>query len=226
MCTLNSSQKLRQQIAKLGVTPSWYTGSGEDKVKVYLKRTELEELHSKLSLAAEVKKANAWGDATPAQPQRYAAAFWTAPPVDGHFPTTSSLPAYFQAGLWSAVTKASLQVELWTFSKDLIGVPTHPSLTVVGAQALLAEDKALAWMAGGARIQHISDVARLRAINSRGGGWMLDGDVLWLRTPGPLPSRSGHVFNSMFANRSVPFIADLDRFWRIHYCRALAALAC
>ena len=53
---------------------------------------------------------------------------------------------YFQSGLWSALTKASLKVELFTYSKELRGVPEHESLTVVGAQELLEETTALSWL--------------------------------------------------------------------------------
>ena len=43
--------------------------------------------------------------------------------------------------------------------------------------------------------------------------------MLWLRPPGPLPSRSGHVFNSMHATWRVPFVQEPHRFWRTMYCR-------
>lgn len=57
----------------------------------------------------------------------------------------------------------------------------HESLTVVGAQELLEETTALSWLTCGAAIQHIADVIRLLAVDTHGGGWMLDGDELWLR---------------------------------------------
>ena len=90
------------------------------------------------------------------------------------------MPVDCQSGLWSALTKASFKVELFTYSKELRGVPKHDSLTVVGAQELLEETTALSWLTCGATSQHIADVIRLLAVDTRGGGWMLDGGALWL----------------------------------------------
>ena len=208
---------LRLQLANLGVTPSWYKKRGRDGVKAYLSANELRELVGRLTVAAATRTKMRWGDAPPESPSDYAAMFWTGPPTKGSFPVDSTLPVYFQSGLWSALTKASLKVELFTYSKELHGVPKHESLTVVGAQELLEETTALSWLTCGAAIQHIAGVIRLLAVDTRGGGWMLDGDVLWLRPPGPLPSQSGHVFHSMHAQWSVPFV-DAERFWRMKHC--------
>ena len=177
---------LRLELANLGVTPSWYKKRGRDGVKAYLSASELRELVGRLKVAAATRTKMRWGDAPPESPSDYAAMFWTGPPTKGRFPVASTLPVYFQSGLWSALTKASLKVELFTYSKELRGVPKHESLTVVGAQELLEETTALSWLTCGAAIQHIADVIRLLAVDTRGGGWMLDGDVLWLRPwPGP-----------------------------------------
>ena len=210
---------LRLQLANLGVTPSWYKKRGRGGVKAYLSASELRELVGRLKVAATARAECKWGDSPPERPSAYAAVFWTAPPTQSGFPNASTLPAYFQAGLWSALTKASLKVELFTFSQELHGVPEHESLTVVGAQQLLGKRTALSWLKCGATIQHIADVVRMLAVEARGGGWMLDGDVLWLRPPGALPSRSGHVFNSMHARWSVPYVAEPQRFWRMKHCR-------
>ena len=172
---------LRLQLANLGVTPSWYKKRGRGGVKAYLSASELRELVGRLKVAAATRTKMRWGDAPPESPSDYAAMFWTGPPTKGRFPVASTLPVYFQSGLWSALTKASLKVELFTYSKELRGVPKHESLTVVGAQELLEETTALSWLTCGAAIQHIADVIRLLAVDTRGGGWMLDGDVLWLR---------------------------------------------
>ena len=210
---------LRLQLANLGVTPSWYKKRGRGGVKAYLSASELRELVGRLKVAATARAECKWGDSPPERPSAYAAVFWTAPPTQSGFPNASTLPADFQAGLWSALTKASLKVELFTFSQELHGVPEHESLTVVGAQQLLGKTTALSWLKCGATIQHIADVVRMLAVEARGGGWMLDGDVLWLRPPGALPSRSGHVFNSMHARWSVPYVAEPQRFWRMQHCR-------
>ena len=172
---------LRQQLAKLGVTPSWYKTPGRGGVKAYLTASKLREIVGRLQVAAATRTKMRWGDAPPESPSDYAAMFWTGPPTKGRFPVASTLPAYFQSGLWSALTKAFLKVELFTYSKELRGVPEHESLTVVGAQELLEETTALSWLTCGAAIQHIADVIRLLAVDTRGGGWMLDGDTLWLR---------------------------------------------
>ena len=172
---------LRLQLANLGVTPSWYKKRGRDGVKAYLSASELRELVGRLNVAAATRTEMRWGDAPPESPSDYAAMFWTGPPTKGRFPVASTLPVYFQSGLWSALTKASLKVELFTYSKELRGVPKHESLTVVGAQELLEETTALSWLTCGAAIQHIADVIRLLAVYTRGGGWMLDGGALWLR---------------------------------------------
>ena len=209
---------LRLQLANLGVAPSWYKKRGRDGVKAYLSASELRELVGRLKVAAATRTKMRWGDAPPESPSDYAAMFWTGPPTKGRFPVASTLPVYFQSGLWSALTKASLKVELFTYSKELRGVPKHESLTVVGAQELLEETTALSWLTCGAAIQHIADVIRLLAVDTRGGGWMLDGDVLWLRPPGPLPSQSGHVFHSMHAKWRVPFVDEPERFWRMKHC--------
>ena len=209
---------LRLQLANLGVTPSWYKKRGRDGVKAYLSASEMRELVGRLKVAAATRTKMRWGDAPPESPSDYAAMFWTEPPTKGRFPVASTLPAYFQSGLWSALTKAFLKVELFTYSKELRGVPKHESLTVVGAQELLGETTALSWLTCGAAIQHIADVIRLLAVNTRGGGWMLDGDQLWLRPPGPLPSQSGHVFHSMHAKWRVPFVDEPERFWRMKHC--------
>lgn len=209
---------LRQQLAKLGVTPSWYKTPGRGGVKAYLTASELREIVGRLQVAAATRTKMRWGDAPPESPSDYAAMFWTEPPTKGRFPVASTLPVYFQSGLWSALTKASLKVELFTYSKELRGVPEHESLTVVGAQELLEETTALSWLTCGAAIQHIADVIRLLAVDTRGGGWMLDGDQLWLRPPGPLPSQSGHVFHSMHAKWRVPFVDEPERFWRMKHC--------
>ena len=199
---------LRLELANLGVTPSWYKKRGRNGVKAYLSASELRELVGRLKVAATTLAKSKWGDAPPESPNDFAAMFWTAPPTKGRFPVASTLPVYFQSGLWSALTKASLKVELFTYSKELHGVPEHESLTVVGAQELLDETTALSWLTCGAAIQHIADVIRLLAVDTRGGGWVLDGDALRLRPPGPLLSRSGHVFHSMHAQWSVPFVDD------------------
>ena len=209
---------LRVQLANLGVTPSWYKKRGRDGVKAYLSASELRELVGRLKVAAATRTKMRWGDAPPESPSDYAAMFWTGPPTKGRFPVASTLPVYVQSGLWSALTKASLKVELFTYSKELRGVPKHESLTVVGAQELLEETTALSWLTCGAAIQHIADVIRLLAVDTRGGGWMLDGDVLWLRPPGPLPSQSGHVVHSMHAKWSVPVVDEPERFWRMKHC--------
>ena len=209
---------LRLQLANLGVTPSWYKKRGRDGVKAYLSASELRELVGRLKVAAATRTKMRWGDAPPESPSDYAAMFWTGPPTKGRFPVASTLPVYFQSGLWSALTKASLKVELFTYSKELRGVPKHEFLTVVGAQELLEETTALSWLTCGAAIQHIADVIRLLAVDTRGGGWMLDGDALWLRPPGPLPSQSGHVFHSMHAQWRVPFVDEPERFWRMKHC--------
>ena len=209
---------LRLQLANFGVTPSWYKKPGRGGVKAYLSASELRELVGRLKVAAATRTKMRWGDAPPESPSDYAAMFWTGPPTKGRFPVASTLPVYFQSGLWSALTKASLKVELFTYSKELRGVPKHESLTVVGAQELLEETTALSWLTCGAAIQHIADVIRLLAVDTRGGGWMLDGDQLWLRPPGPLPSQSGHVFHSMHAKWRVPFVDEPERFWRMKHC--------
>ena len=170
--------ELRLQLTKFGVPPAWYKKKGRDGTKAYLAADELRELVDRLTVAAAARDKFKWGDSPPESPRAYAAVFWTAPPTNEKFPEASTLPAYFQAGLWSALTKASLKVELFTFSKRLRGVPEHASLTVVGAEQLLAETTALSWLNCGAEIQHMSDVVRLLAVQARGGGWVLDGDVV------------------------------------------------
>ena len=161
---------LRLELAKLGVAPSWYKKRGRDGVKAYLSASELRELVGRLKVAVATRTKMRWGDAPPESPSDYAAMFWTGPPTKGRFPVASTLPVYFQSGLWSALTKASLKVELFTYSKELHGVPKHDSLTVVGAQELLEETTALSWLTCGAAIQHIADVIRLLAVDTRGGG--------------------------------------------------------
>ena len=129
---------LRLQLANLGVTPSWYKKRGRGGVKAYLSASELRELVGRLKVAATARAECKWGDSPPERPSAYAAVFWTAPPNPKRLPQRIGVACiFFQAGLWSALTKASLKVELFTFSQELHGVPEHESLTVVGAQELL-----------------------------------------------------------------------------------------
>ncbi len=120
---MSNVQTNRLRLAKLGVTPSWYeerpgarTTSGRKSYgrKGYLTSGELKDLAGRLENAAARLSECKWGNSAPERPNSFAAAFWAAPPTKEGFPKTSTLPSYFQAGLWSAVTKASLKVELRT----------------------------------------------------------------------------------------------------------------
>ena len=75
------------------------------------------------------------------------------------------------------------------------------------------------------RVQHLSDYVRALALARLGGGWIIDGDTIWLKRAPNLsvacPPGLGHWFASQHACRSLRSHdkAAILRHWRRHYLK-------
>ena len=98
-------------------------------------------------------------------------------------------------------------------------------VNVVDAEPYLAKAEFMQRLQAGARIAHLADFIRLKALLEGGvGGWFLDCDSFWVRQPDPVETRwgspaFGHVFGSMRAHSlgRLP-LADFQH-WSVHFLR-------
>lgn len=88
------------------------------------------------------------------------------------------LPRYAAAGLESAGLMFSLVV-LWAYAPRVEGAG---DVFIADADALLPRADRDALRAAGAPFAHVADVVRFRAA-ARLGGWVIDADNFWLRSP-------------------------------------------
>ena len=137
-------------------------------------------------------------------------AFWHA--VDG---APKQLPHAVLEGLASCVRNSGLTVVLLSYQCDDViagGVP--PGVHVRDASKLLAWPVFTALLSR-RRVQHLSDYVRVLALvhgvdgarTMGGGGWLIDGDTIWLRRAPPLsvacPPGLGHWFACQQACRAL-----------------------
>ncbi len=121
------------------------------------------------------------------------------------------LPPACEVGLTSAVA-VGFTVKLWTYQSSLRGIPK--GVEVCQAESLLPLGQCHGLLGAGWRIAQISALVRLLAIVQMEGGWFVDCDTWWLRSPSTLKTISGHVFGTR-ATESKPD----ERFFKLHYVR-------
>lgn len=102
----------------------------------------------------------------------------------------SVLPCYVVLSLQS--TARFHTVWLWTFQKFPVAVP---NVVFKNAAELVPRATADRWMAGGAQVEHLSDIVRLKALEKY-GGWWLDADTICLK---PL-----HLYKRRFCFQTIP----------------------
>ncbi len=123
-----------------------------------------------------------------------------------------------------------MAVVLLTYQLDLGDVPAGVTLRDASGFLPWAEFVRLSLST---RVQHLSDYVRVLALargiegdpGCRGGGWLIDGDTIWLRSAPVLsvacPPRLGHWFASQQACKSLRGHdrAGIDKHWRRHYLK-------
>ena len=148
---------------------------------------------------------------------RVAYAFWHS---TGDAP--ERLPRSFAEGLESCVRNSGLTVSLLSYHSQLAGVPTG---VIVRDASQLLPWADFARLLLHSRVQHLSDYVRALALARLGGGWIIDGDTIWLKRAPNLsvacPPGLGHWFASQHACRSLRSHdkAAILRHWRRHYLK-------
>ena len=117
-----------------------------------------------------------------------------------------------------------MSVHLWSYS-GLDNVFRHSGISVHDASALLPLGEAVALLGRGLRIQHLADYVRGLAVQDHCkrlgvGAWLADVDQIWIRPFGFCPSKSGHVFSSMYARQNTIRGPDGDAMhWKVHWVK-------
>jgi len=217
---VENAQDLRARCRLNDLQPSWYVHS-EDGLskKCWL---SVDEMRLVLSRFDAIESGRQQWSGSRLAPPKVLHMFW-APP-SGKLSAKCEIPSYGKLGMSSAL-KCGYDVHLWTFS-NLVGVPSGVLLRK--ASDLVPLEDASKWVQkGGLRVQHLSDIVRLRAVRqhaleANAGSWMADMDVIWLRPLEITPSASGHVFASMHAR--VDKMAwktdeEASRYWKLHWLR-------
>ena len=144
--------------------------------------------------------------ACPLVTPRIAVSFWHS--TDS---APKKLPHALVEGLASCVRNSGLTVFLLTYQMDLADIPA--GVCVRDANSILAWPIAARLLLN-RRVQHLSDYVRVRALvhgveggAEKGGGWLIDGDTIWLRHAPTLsvacPPNLGHWFSCQQACRAM-----------------------
>ncbi len=198
-----------------------------DMITIYKRRrSHMQEYRNMLKWAIiRAKKVSLTLAACPLETPRVAFAFWHST-ADA----PRRLPHASAEGLASCVRNSGLAVFLLAYQLDLGDVPA--GVTLLDASNVLPWTE-FARLLLTTRVQHLSDYVRALALargiecdpRCRGGGWLIDGDTIWLRSVPTLsvacPPRLGHWFASQHACKSLRGHdkAGIDKHWRRHYLR-------
>ena len=205
----------------------------KDMISVYNRRRDhMLGYRASLQWALAQTKKTVWSPAAcpemvrPLETPRIAIAFWHS--TDG---APEHLPHAFSEGLASCVRNSGLTVFLLSYQRERVvagGLPQGVHLQ--DANYLLAWP-VFARLMLERRVQHLSDYLRLLALvhgidgTGAGGGWMIDGDTIWLKQAPLLsvacPPHLGHWFASQQACRGLRGHdkAGIATHWRTNYLK-------
>ena len=142
--------------------------------------------------------------------------FWQS--VAGREITENRLPNTFVRGLESFTHNANMNSVLWTYGS----VEAPAGCRVMPAETLLPLATCMEALRHGVHVALLSDYIRYRAA-LRLGGWVVDGDSIWLRQCPRMdlsdPASLGHFFSSMEKHTSNNGLTrtEGERRWRKNY---------
>ena len=140
-------------------------------------------------------------------------AYWASVGADGELAERGVLPPLVVFGLWTAVNRGCLDVQLWTHHRRQ-DFAKYDFVTVRDAAELLPTPIFTGMLAAAWPLANIADVVRCLACRGT-GGWMIDADTWWFAPPGGFQSRTGHCFATQPAKNRV---AGDKLYWQWKYC--------
>jgi hypothetical protein len=149
---------LRQRVRDEGFEPSWRPDPSKVNIREYLTYDEMTTVLQAIQIAKNGKRRHS---GAVKELSRVGHAFWAGQPLDAEV----TLPGYAQIGARSCVLLAGMEIIVWTYGK-VHGLPD--GVIRKSADDLLPLGEAESLLARGLRIQHLSDIVRLKGIeNSR-----------------------------------------------------------